>query len=375
MRNAGTAISSIYEDTVRALVGPGQSNPSIEDNDGLTCYDLIRTEYMGGSTALLTWLLRATAYDFDPDHRDNLGRTLLMRLAGSSVASSTVDALCSLGADVNARVTETEQADPRTVGMTALHFAASRLTKREETISTMKKLLIRVAHPHTTSDAGETPTDIILRAGGHMRFLAWYTILSELDFDIKEFARAEIEAHADVPWFTANRCDEYLLAHFGLEKKFDDGSGLTSYQSPSNDEPDGSEDDTEVISYDDLADELSLFSDSDTDVEESPTSEYHSAEEDISSSQDLSIDRLATTSFIMWQKMFRRIINPRKSRRHAAGWKAYRLFLKDPKTEGRENGDMQHWQDYLWECTIVWGRWNRQHDSLQCVLYHTRTSL
>ncbi|KAI9744997.1 MAG: hypothetical protein M1835_002634, partial [Candelina submexicana] len=158
--NSEISISSTVESTLRVLVGSGQANPSIKTDEGLTCYDLIRSERMGGSTALLIWLLRETSFDFDPNHRDHLGQALLMRFAVSTLASDTLDLLLSLGADINARVTETEDADPRSIGTTALHFAASPILRLNAATATTKQLLSRGADPHILSANGESPTHI-----------------------------------------------------------------------------------------------------------------------------------------------------------------------------------------------------------------------
>ncbi|KAI9721239.1 MAG: hypothetical protein M1812_002400 [Candelaria pacifica] len=377
-RETGSSISSTLESTLRVLVGAGKSNPSVEDDEGLTCYDLIRSERMCGSTALLTWLLRATSYDFDPDHRDQFGRTLLMRLADNSIAPGTLDSLLSLGANINARVTQTEQTDPRSVGMTALHFVAFRILHVDVATSTAKELLSRGADPHILSNTGESPTDVVLRAWGYQKFLLWYTTLDELGYDLKEFLREEIAAHAAVPWFRYTKCEEYVTLQFGFSRKYDADSAVTLYQSLLDEGNDDPEEDPEMISHDELDeldDEVSLFSSSNDGDVGSPTSEYLSAEEqNIFSDNEDTIERRTTTSTTFEQPL-PRLADPRLSSSRARSWKLYRLLLKNPQVEDWDSLGEGAWILYKRSfSSSSWRLWNERHDELQWVLYNSGSS-
>ncbi len=217
-------------DVVRYLVRRG-ADPTIETDTGENCFDLITSRALKWPPSLLLWLVRSCQLGPDPDHRGPNGLTALMNVFFMLLATHTdLDELLSLNADINGRyegwVPGEGRYDP---GWTPLHIAILHLFGRDadaKSLATRRDrveyLVSRGADPHALSDRGETPTDVALRFPSSARFETWCAILQESGYDLKEFAKKEIELHADVRWYAMNWCDYYLIALLELDDEPED---------------------------------------------------------------------------------------------------------------------------------------------------------
>ncbi|KAI9887118.1 MAG: hypothetical protein M1823_001108 [Watsoniomyces obsoletus] len=217
-------------DVIRFLVRHG-ADPTFETDTGENCFDLITSRALKWPPSLLLWLVRSCQYGPDPNHRGPNGLTALMNVFFMLLASHTdLDELLSLNADINGRyqglALDEDQYD---AGWTPLHIAVLHLFPKKADAQSLairrdrvEYLVSRGADPHALSDRGETPTDVALRFGSSARFRTWCTILQESGYDLREFAKKEIEMHADVRWYAMNWCDYYLIALLELDDEPED---------------------------------------------------------------------------------------------------------------------------------------------------------
>ena len=206
---------------------------TVESSEGNTFLDIAIRDR--GTIPLVGWLLQKSPTNFDVDHRNARGKTLLMQqvCCGIDFAEHLNDMkdLVALGADLDARVLDRPETSPRDIGATALHFAAESLVWSPEAhyFAKARYLLSQGANPHAVSSGGHTATDRVLEHQSVKVFLEWLEMLLALDCDLKAFVRREIDAHADVPWYAAYGCDEFVLGLFGFVPRFDEATGTVLF--------------------------------------------------------------------------------------------------------------------------------------------------
>lgn len=290
-------MNSHLAQTVRILVEYTDIDLSAESMEGITFLDRVIQNRAG--RALVGWLSQKSSTEFDVDHRNAEGKTLLMQhvLYAVDMAGclTNMKNLLALGADLEARVLARPNTSPRDIGATALHFAAeiyhrspTDICHRLPTVldKRARYLLSQGANPHAITSSGHTATDRILEQRSIDLFLHWRQTLVGLRFDLKAFLRAEIEAHADVLWYASSGCDEFLLDLFRSYKpKPDDATSsaqiLALFKAIADIEPEQDED-ISPIEEDETT--FNLFDDTDSEPEHEPSLECNdqSADEDIS---------------------------------------------------------------------------------------------
>lgn len=266
-------IDSHLEQTVRILVENTDIDVSGESSEGDTFLHLAIKRPLG--KLLVGWLSRKIVTEFDLDHRNAQGKTLLMQQASNTDIfpdwPNVSKNLRALGADFDARVMEKRGTSPRDIGATALHFAA------EFCLEKTRYLLSQGASPHAMSAKGHTATDRILEFGSFLKFVRWRKILRELGFDLKAFVREEIDIHADVPWYASNGCGEYVLELFGFKPELDDSTGTVKFLALSEE---SAQDGAPRAVKEDLS-TFDLFDYTEPEHVSSPEFDYESADEDI----------------------------------------------------------------------------------------------
>lgn len=248
---------------VRLLVEFGGSDPSLENDDGCNCYDLISSYAYRWPVAVQLWLFRQTVFDFDPNHRDPQGLMTFMKVRFLlAAAPADLDALFDRVDDINATVElPDDHSHSYEAGWTILHIAVVHLLQRvacpvdaAARVDRVRYLLQRGADPHALSDRGETPTDIALRHVTLRLFNTWRDILCETGYNLREFVKAEIAVHSCVRWYAMNWCDYHLITLLELDDESKDElldintSGLFR-----------SRDDTPLSIYDEMAVDPDFF--------------------------------------------------------------------------------------------------------------------
>lgn len=218
-------INSHLEQTVRILVEHTDIDMSGESSEGDTFLNLAMNSPLG--RLVVGRLSRNIITEFDLDHRNAQGKTLLMQEASNTTGiaewSNVTKNLRALGADLDAKVLEKPDTSPRDIGATALHFAAASCLEKA------RHLLSQGANPHAISSSGHTATDRVLQVESIAQFLRWRRILLELGFDMQAFVRAEIDVHADLLWYGSNGCDEFVLGLFGFKPNFNSATGAIEF--------------------------------------------------------------------------------------------------------------------------------------------------
>lgn len=336
----GSCIDTDLGDTIRVLVEHTEVDMNAESADGNTCFDLAvrKTD----ARPFARWLLQKAPLDFDVDHRNTRGKTLLMQQASCTTDIVSIKDLLALGADLDARVLDMPEAYCRDIGATALHFAGMhyRTSPQGRFFEKAKYLLCQGADPHVMSSCGHTVTDWVLVYHHYTIFLHWRRILLELGFDLKAFVRKEIDVHADIPWYASNNVDEYVLAHFGFSPRFDESTGAIEFLTLS--EEKALEEVQSEHDSDSGSEEIVLFDDSDTEHEQclSSNSDYQSAAEDMP----------LTTSQKLLENAQRRTLaglsrftsGSSDTRRSAHLWRPYKIMLESDDPEGWTG---QKWTD------------------------------
>lgn len=222
--------SGRFPDTLRLLVEYAKADPWAEDSDGITCIDLAiqkRPLY----NAVEEWLMQYQPLEFDPEHRDGSGRTLLHQIYRRFEfphASRDIDVLLALGANINAQILSGDKSSGH--GFTVLHLAARKcaitaVPLMKAALQECQYFIKKGIDPHVLNCWGHTATDIILEniktQEEDCRLVFWRDMLIDLDIDLKQFLRNEILAHKDTLWFTTYGCDEFLLAIFGFAPRYD----------------------------------------------------------------------------------------------------------------------------------------------------------
>lgn len=207
-----------------------KADPWAADSSGITCIDLA-IEKKPMYHAVEEWLMQYQPLEFDPEHRDKSGRTLIHQIYDRfdfPHASRDIDVLLALGANINAQIHSVGTTAWH--GFTVLHLAATRCaTAAMPLMKTMLQecqyFIKKGADPHVLNCYGHTATDIILKhiktPEEDCRLVLWRDVLIDLNIDLKEFLKNEILAHSHTLWFTTHGCDEFLLAIFGYAPRYD----------------------------------------------------------------------------------------------------------------------------------------------------------
>lgn len=168
-------------DTIRILVDHTDVGLGVESLEGKTFLDFAVQNPNTGPLA--RWLLRKTPTDFNVNHRNAKGKTLLMQQASCTtdfpICLRTMKDLLALGADLDARVLEKPETSPRDIGVRALHLRLTFYHHPPETrfFEKARYLLSQGANPHAMSATGHTATDRVLEHWSIELFVHWRTVL------------------------------------------------------------------------------------------------------------------------------------------------------------------------------------------------------
>ncbi len=288
------------EQTIRILVEHTDIELSGESSEGDTVLHMAVRNPI--SRPLFGWLSQKTSTEFDVDHRNGSGMTLLMSLASCTTyypgCLNNMKVLLALGADLDARALEKPETYPRDIGARALHFAVVFYYPYDQVydffgefsgmdlpepyfFEKARYLLSQGASPHAMSATGHTATDRVIEFGSMFKFVHWRWILLELGFDLKAFVREEIDIHADVPWYASNGCDEFVLGLFGFKPKLEDSTGTIEILALSDLSDLKSAEDGPPSPLEEDESDFDLFDDTESEHVSSSNSDYESVDEDL----------------------------------------------------------------------------------------------